>query len=231
MIATGQSLLYVATDLDSWETSTPEPDQDQICERCGYRRLDPEYYAWLRHRMEVAKRARERGRLPAAQYQELRRRFNEVHFWAVKQFGEERLLAAIQALDPKRYLPPRIQDDSPAAGSGPQPGIETPRPHLYPAEGEWPFTEPVTPEAVAKVDAIRDQALALDWSEAALYQNRGKLRFPYGDDYGLVCFLHEGYEISEVTGESIEIVMPTGSRLGLWKRAASPHARRVASKL
>ena len=69
------------------------------------------------------------------------------------------------------------------------------------------------------VDAIRDQALALGWSEAALYQNRGRYCFPVGGDYGLVCFLHDGREIGQVTRESIEIVMPSGSRL----RHYGPH--------
>jgi len=209
VIATGQSLLYVSTELDTWETSTPEPDQDEICERCGFRRLDPEYYAWLRHCMEVAKRARERGRLAAAQYQELRRRFNEAHFWAVAHLGEAALAAAVGTLDPKAYQAPRVQDWEPT----PHPEPAATPPHFFPADGDWPFTEPVSPEAVAKVDAIRDQALALGWSEAALYQNRGRLRFPCGGDYGLVCFLHGSHEIGEVTGESIEIVAPSGSRL------------------
>lgn len=118
MTAVRTSLLYASTALETWETSTPEPDQDAVCEACGYRRLNPDYYAWLRHRMEVAKRARTSGRLPGEQYEELRRRFNEVHFWAVKQFGEERLLAAVQSLDPRGYRPPAILDDDP----GPKPG-------------------------------------------------------------------------------------------------------------
>jgi hypothetical protein len=209
VIATGQSLLYVATDLDTWETSTPEPDQDAICERCGYRRLDPEYYAWLRHRMEMAKQARERGRLAAAQYQELRQRFNAVHFWATAHFGEATLVAAVKALDPKTYEPPRVEEWQPE----PQPGQVPSAPHLFPIDGNWPFTESVLPEAVAQVDAIREQALALGWSEAALYQNRGRLRFPVGGHYGLVCFLPAGSEIGEVVEHSIVIVMPSGSRL------------------
>lgn len=113
MIATSQPLLYVSTELDTWETCSPEPDQDQICERCGCRRLDPEYYAWLRHRMEVAKQARQRGRLAAVQYQELRQRFNAVHFWAVAHLGEDVLLAAVEALSPKAYQPPQIQELEP----------------------------------------------------------------------------------------------------------------------
>lgn len=215
-VAADSPRLYVSTELDTWETSTPEPDQDAICERCGFRRLDPEYYAWLRQRMDVAKRARERGRLAAAQYQELRRRFNEVHFWAVKQFGEDALLAAVESPDPGSYQPPAILDDDPE----PQPDeAPAPEPHVHPREGDWPFTEPVSPEALSKVDAIRDRALTLGWSEAGLYQNRGRHRFPVGGDYGLVCFLHHRREIGEVTTESIEVVCPSGSRLRHYRQS------------
>ena len=214
MMTTLLSFLYVSTELDTWETRTPEPDQDAICERCGYRRLDPEYYAWLRHRMEVAKQARERGRLAAAQYQELRGRFNAVHFWATAHFGEASLLAAVRALDPKAYQPPRVQDWEPTPQSEPVPAAR----HLFPAHGDWRFTENVSPEAVAQVDALRDQALSLGWTEATLYQNRGHLCFPTGDTYGLVCFLQGGCVIGEVTVRSIEVISSHGSRLRHYNR-------------
>jgi len=203
------SVLYASTELDSWETSTPEPDQDDICERCGYRRLDPEYYAWLRHRMTVAQQFRRSGRLSADQYQLWRTRFNGVHAWALARFGEGMLVAAVKALDPQTYEPPRVEEWQPE----PQPGQVPSAPHLFPIDGNWPFTESVLPEAVAQVDAIREQTLALGWSEAALYQNRGRLRFPVGGHYGLVCFLPAGSEIGEVVEHSIVIVMPSGSRL------------------
>jgi len=208
------SVLYVSTELDIWETSTPEPDQDEICEACGYRRLDPEYYAWLRHRMTVAQQFRRSGRLSAAQYQLWRTRFNAIHAWAVARFGEGMLVAAVEALDPKAYQPPRVQDWEPRSQSE-QP---SPQAHLFPADGDWPFTEPVASGAVGMVDAIREQALALGWSEADLYQNRGVLRFPCGHDYGLVCFLHSGARVGEVIGQWIEIINPRGTRLRFYRR-------------
>ncbi|MFB3882442.1 MAG: hypothetical protein ACE149_14340 [Armatimonadota bacterium] len=204
-----RSLLYVATDLDTWETSTPEPDQDAICERCGYRRLDPEYYAWLRHRMEVAKQAHARGRLPAARYQELRRRFNTMHTWAVTHLGEAALVAAVKTLDPKAYRPPQVEEWEPT----PQPEQPPTPPHLFPVDGHWRFTERVSPEALAQVDAVREQAMSLGWTEAGLYQNRGRLRFPAGGEYGLVCLLRDGATITEVAARFIEITSPRGSRL------------------
>jgi len=210
------SVLYASTELDSWETSTPEPDQDDICERCGYRRLDPEYYAWLRHRMTVAQQFRRSGRLSADQYQLWRTRFNGVHAWALARFGEGMLVAAVEALDPKAYQPPRVQDWEP----GSRPEQPSPQAHLFPAEGDWAFTEPAAPDAVTKVDAIREQARALGWSEAGLYQNRGNLRFPAGGEYGLVCFLHAGDQIGEISTQSIEITRPSGSCLRHYNREA-----------
>jgi hypothetical protein len=208
------SLLYVSTELDTWQTSTPEPDQDEICERCGYRRLDAEYYAWLRHRMTVAQQFQRSGRLSDDQYQTWRTRFNAIHTWAIARFGEDALVAAVQALDPKAYQPPRIQEweSTPRAEAAAVP------PHIFPADGDWPFTESVTAESLAQVDAIREQALALGWSEAALYQNRGLLRFPCGHDYGLVCHLHSGARVGETATQWIEVVSPRGARLRFYRR-------------
>jgi len=64
----------------------------------------------------------------------------------------------------------------------------------------------VTSRAVAKVDVICDEAMACGWSEARLYQNQRRFRFPYGQDYGLICFVDEGREIGGVTKQSIEII-------------------------
>jgi len=205
------SVLYVATNLETWETCTPEPDQDAICEPCGFRRLNPEYCAWLRSRMVLAQKRYQAGRIPARQYEELRARFNAVHTWAVARFGEPVLLEAVRTLDPQAYRPPTVQDAEEADSSD---VAETPPPaHFCPANGDWRFTEPVSPQAVAKVDAIREQALAAGWSEARLYQNRGRLSFPCGQDYGLVCFLYGDDRVGEITPQSIEIINARGTRL------------------
>jgi hypothetical protein len=87
-----------------------------------------------------------------------------------------------------------------------------PAEHLFPANGDWPFISHVDGEAMSRVDAIRDEALQLGWSEAALYQNRGRHPFPYGQDYGLVCFLSGNRRVGKVSREHIEIVcrQPSG---------------------
>jgi hypothetical protein len=202
----------VATSLETWEAKPPvRPDQNAICEPCGFRRLDPEYYAWLRSRMALAQKRYQAGRLPQRQYDELRTRFNGVHVWAVERFGEPVLLEAVRTLDPRAYHPPAVKDAEEGDSSD---VVEAPPPaHLYPAHGDWRFTEPVPPEAVAKANAVREQALAAGWSEAQLYQNRGRYSFPCGQDYGLVCFLHGDDQVGEITHQSIEIINARGSRL------------------
>lgn len=80
--------------------------------------------------------------------------------------------------------------------------------YLFPKDGDYRFTQKVLPAAIAKVDAIRNQALALGWSESRLYQNRGQFRFPCGPHYGLVCFISEEHRIGELTAQSIEIIGP-----------------------
>ena len=87
--------LFVATDLDSFETDTPEvlAEDVTVSGRC-YRRLDPAYYAWLRRQVALAKKALDGGKLAAAVFDSLRVAFNAVHAWAVKHLGEAALLAA-----------------------------------------------------------------------------------------------------------------------------------------
>ena len=86
-----------------------------------------------------------------------------------------------------------------------------PPPHRYPATGEFRFLHEVSLWAVLTVDFIREDAMALGWSDASLYQNRSHLAFPYGQEYGLVCFLNRDHEIGQITPEAIEILPFAGS--------------------
>lgn len=214
--------LFVATDLSRFESAEPElyaPDVrvNGLC----YRRLDPPFYAWLRHKMTIAKKAFDAQRLSPASFEELRARFNEVHAWAVTHLGDAALVAAVKALDPASYSPPRIVED---AASPPA----APARFAFPATGEWRFTESASPEAVAKVDKIRDEALALGWSEARLYQNRGKIRFPCGQEYGLVCFVRDGETIAAVSREAITIQNRHGHALRFYNAdVEQPWSRKV----
>jgi hypothetical protein len=203
-----RAALFVATDLDHFETTDPDvyAADVTISGRC-FRRLDPPYYAWLRRQMASAKRALDVRRLSADAFEAMRAAFNVVHAWAVRHFGEPTLVAAAKSFDAAKYEPPRSGDDD-LSGCGvrrPSPAPRNPSGFVFPADGDWPFTEPVAADAVAKVDAIRAEALAVGWTEAALYQNRGSLRFPYGGDYGVVCFLGDGARIAAVAREAIAI--------------------------
>ncbi len=207
-----ESVLYAATNLKSWETGEPHRlARDVGIAGICFRRLDPDYYAWLRHKMDLAEKAAGSRRLSTQAFDTLRTRFNTIHAWAIEHLGEEALRSAVRSLDPKAYAPPCIDrlDRRPNAAP-PVPKASSPDvpPYLCPEDGDWRFTQRVRSSAVPKVDAIRDQALALGWSEARLYQNRGRFRFPCGEDYGLVCFLDENKRIGEVTRQSIEIVGP-----------------------
>jgi len=212
---TQEAMLFVATNLKSWETLTPEYyARDVSVDDACYRRLDPDYYAWLRYRMALAKKAADSGRISLSAFDRLRTRFDSIHTWAVCRFGEDALRSAIQSLDVKAYSPllretfgQGIQYPLKQAATEMTPS-QNPQ-FLYPKHGEWQFTYEVSPKAVSMVDAIRDQAVSLGWSEAKLYQNRDSLYFPYGQNYGLVCFLDGDLGIGEVTRQSIEILGTT----------------------
>ena len=100
--------LRVASDLRHNEVEkSPDHPQDVLLDSAVYRILDAPYYAWLRRRMERAKRAHDAGKLPTPTWQTLRERFNAIHAWAIEHLGEDRLLRAVEDLDEKSYRAPR----------------------------------------------------------------------------------------------------------------------------
>jgi len=101
--------------------------------------------------------------------------------------------------------------------------VDEPKPFLFPEDlnpKEYPFTFRVSAHALQQVDAIRDQALSLGWNLEALYQNRGRFRFPLGQDWGLVCFVEPKEHIGRVTEEHIEIIQPAGHALRFYRDTA-----------
>ena len=147
--------LFVSTSLAVW--STDEPDRfarDFQINDTVYRRLDPEYYAWLRSRMVMAKRAATAGQIDTVSFEALRVRFNAVHDWAVENLGEDQLLAAVRTLRAADYVPPAPEDDGPRVPVPP---------------GRKSGSDRIAPEVTAMVDAIREQALALGWQYERLY--------------------------------------------------------------
>jgi hypothetical protein len=185
--------LFVSTTLDTWATDQPETfARDVQVDDRAYRRLDPKYYAWLRSRMNLAKLAAGAGRLSQDAFDELRDKFNAVQEWAVAHLGEGSLREAVRNLDARNYAPPVAEPDKP----------------VRPARA----ADCVAPEAAAMVDAIRDQALSLGWTERSLYGPSGATRALLGKACGLANLLNATDQIGVVTRQSIEIILASGVR-------------------
>lgn len=309
------STCWYATDLSRWEDSTAQisTEEDLLLEGKAYRRLTPEYYAWLRSRMQHAQHKHQQGLLPATVYDKLRERFNLMQDEAITHYGEASLLEKLETLDIQRYTPPSAQSTSrlqallqetqsagradlmldsgfgEARASLPDPNAppelvvgvpvkllgggegvvmvihptiaELPGgwvevqttdgkyaqadaryitdvygrrlvpmsyttfeqraialaveervedfvnilPELnYPSTGTWRFRAKVELLDYIKVEKVEALAMELGWSYADLYQNRGQLAMPCGQDYGLICFVH-GQSIGSVSAEAIEL--------------------------
>jgi hypothetical protein len=187
--------LWVSTDLRVWLPSDPSfiARDCQINDRC-YRRIDPDYFAWLRLRVHAVKNAVDADRVSKDSFDELRLRFNAMQEQAIAIFGPETLLDAIRRLDLDGYRPPLPEEWEPTR----TPAV--------------PVQRRVESERLARarvlVDAIRDQALALDWSESRLYACDGYGHHPIRADYGLVCYIGADQRIGEVTRQSIELIGP-----------------------
>jgi len=189
--------LFVATSLHVW--STAEPDRfarDFQINDTVYRRLDPEYYAWLRSRMVLAKKAAAAGHLDATAFEDLRVRFNAVHEWAVKHFGEDELLAAVRTIGAGDYKPPVAEDEGPR--------VPAPCARKTAADA-------ISPEATAMVDSISELAISLGWKRERLYAAGGHGIFD--SNRGLVCFIKPGDRIGEIAAQSIEIIHPLPSEV------------------
>ena len=313
---------WYATDLSRWEDSTAQisTEEDLLLEGKAYRRLTPDYYAWLRSRMQHAQHKHKQGLLPATVYDKLRERFNIMQDDAITHYGEASLLEMLETLDIQQYAPPSAQNasrllallqETQSAGrasltlnSGigvkratlPDPnappelavgvpvkllgGIEgvvmvihptiaelpggwvevqtTDGKHAqadaryitdvygrrfvpmsytpfeqraialaaeeraedfvnilsdlnYPSNGTWRFSAKVDLLDYFKVEEVREVAMGLGWSHADLFQNRGNLSMPCGQDYGLICFVH-GRTIGAVTAEAIELYPEKSNR-------------------
>jgi hypothetical protein len=201
--------MYVASTLESWATDQPHVfARDVQIDDTAYRRLDPEYYAWLRSRMNLAKMAADAGKLGHDAFNELRVKFNTIHDWAMAHLGELPLLDAVRSLDARDYCPPVAEPDTP---------------RRTPSAAEASFTL-----ALALVDGIRDQALALGWTHDSLYATDGSSRFTLGRERGLVCYLRPDDGIGEVTTHSIEIILVNNVRQRFYNpNVDQPWIRRV----
>ncbi|MHB9129979.1 MAG: hypothetical protein ACYDBB_02680 [Armatimonadota bacterium] len=314
---------FYATDLRRLDFPASPEDDDVTQDGKCYRRLSPEYYAWLRAQMLVARERHARGLLPDVHYQALRDRFNALHDVAMACFGEAALLQTIEHGNVTAYTPPSVrisraasvlfsdvagceswkpvetapaqdwltepvsQDDTATIAPAPQtrrfvqsragdwsgwiitehpadewfpngwadivtsdgqPGqadlrylhdangrplivspqftpyelramelarnecpedfddLEASLPILsYPIPGDWRFEASPSFEDYLKINDIRERAHTLGWSDAELFQTCSNLAFPYGQDYGLVSFLH-GRAIGDITADGVALL-------------------------
>ena len=182
--------LFVATSLATWSTANPQWfARDFQINDTVYRRLDPEYYAWLRSRMVFAKKAASAGQFPPSAFENLRLRFNAVHEWAVGHYGEAVLLSAVRGFRSSGYDPPAVDDE----------GRHVPLPAARKSAGEH-----IPEEAITVVDGIAECAQSLGWKRERLYGiESGSI---FDQRRGLVSHLMLGDRIGEVTLQSIEIV-------------------------
>ncbi len=189
-----QQALYVSTDLITQVLSVQE--QDVKHEGRIFRQLTPTYFAWLRMRMQTAQSALRNKRISDKNWNILRERFNPIQQHAIELFGQDALKAACEGFNSNHYQPPQeFQEER----------------WIYPDNETLKFSADVKSSIVAKVDAIRDQAMELGWTEAQLYQSQGRHRFPCGEDYGLICFVSGDRKIVGVTESCIEIAHSIGT--------------------
>jgi hypothetical protein len=203
--------LFVSTELRCWTTDRPDVfNLDVQINDTAYRRLDPEYYAWLRSRMNMAKLAVLAEQLDQESFETLRGNFNRIHEWAMQHFGEAALAAAVRALDAQAYRAPVAEPwDRHSAPTAPGMAV-------------------VRPEALAMVDAIREQAISLGWKQERLYAT-GRPPSPLR---GLVAYLHPGDRIGEVTRESIQIILQSNVSQGFYNPdAEQPWVKRISRKV
>lgn len=195
---TGIPVPFISTDLDirnfDWLNGHA---QDFLSDGKAFRRLDPAYRAWLYHRMETARKAHALGKVPDQQWRLTRERFDFIDGLAIEQFGEVTLRDALKSFDSKTYKPPRTLPRK----------IDDWLYPTHPVFGESECIHPVSRNAVEKVNAIRDCAYGCGWTEAQLYQNRGRFKFPCGQDYGLVCSVEGDRFIGRVSERFIEIIL------------------------
>ena len=200
--------LFVSTGLESWTTDQPKVfARDVQINDTAYRRLDPEYYAWLRSKMQLAKMSVEAGQLGRDEFDELRRRYDATHDWAVAHFGELRLLDAIRDLDARDYAPPAAEPEAPP---------NKPRPADLALES-----------ALAAVNAIAEKAMALGWTRESLYRTSIS---SFGFNCGLAHFLKPFDRIGEVTTHWIEIIRANDIRHRFYNpNVDQPWIRRIKS--
>ena len=205
--------VWVATDLSILHPERPDTCPEDIIEDDkAFRRLSPDHFVWLKARYAGFKRATN-NRLDDAT-REVHSRFAKVRC-LTEGFYQPPAIAQAR----KRLVLTKLPSPNQALGLKPQyarfefPADPTPR---------LQRSTRVTRHALAQVDAIRSQALGAGWTEADLYQTRGRLAFPYGSDYGLVCFVRRDQKLGKVTAKAVEVIQRGGHSLHFYRSGELP---------
>lgn len=182
--------------------------------------LTPDRYAYLYKNMERAKIAHQSGKLSSSSWELLRSRFAEVHRLAISIYGTEKLSGALKS-------------NGNASGNANANGKTIRGTKTTQSVSDIPMTltgshdsDPkpifqITPSDYAKsilTDEIINRAMSLSWDLIQLTGVTGKLRFPIGDGYGLICFIDNGDKITEVTKKYITIVNRNGNELRFYNK-------------
>ncbi len=142
--------------------------------------------------MNLARSAHRAGQIDGEAYETLRSKFNAIHEWAKEHLGERALSEGVRTLDARDYRPPIAEPDAVAC------------------TGKGRATGAGWADAIALVDAIAENALALGWSRDRLYAAGKGLFDP---KRRLICHLKPGDRIGEVSAQSIEIIHPLPSEV------------------
>jgi hypothetical protein len=197
---------WVATDLSILHPERPDTCPEDISEDGkSFRRLSPDHFVSLKARYAGFKRATN-NRLDGAT--------REVHsrFASLRRLAEGFYQPPVIADARKRLTLTKLPSPNQALGLKPQYARFT-----FPADSPHRCSAQVTRHGLAQVDAIRPQALGAGWTEAELYQTRGRFAFPYGSDYGLVCFVRPEQRLGQVTPKAVEVIQRAGHSLHFYR--------------
>jgi len=75
--------------------------------------------------------------------------------------------------------------------------------------------------AIIKIDNITKEAKEMGWTDKELYRSESKFRFPFGEEWGLVCYMDQGDKIENVQKYWITIRSKTGSITKFYKKKYS----------
>ena len=218
--------LWVATDLTRITPDEPETQpEDIVSDGKTYRRLSPDYYLWLKTRYENFRKSVDLDNEDALIFD---RRFESLQLVAQEHYTLANLHKAAKRL----AISPMASPNGPKLKSTntiipfakAKPISDCDSAFRFPADEDpaLPFHETVRHSALTKIRSIEQVAVVYGWTLPELYQNRGRFRFPYGQDYGLVCFVDAPLRLAEITPNSIELVYPDGHSL-FFRRRGQEH--------